>query len=60
MNVTWTNIYIRVYLSLITHLNLLVCELPVQSVELLDDEEHAEHVDQDPEHVEDVVSVRAL
>ena len=45
---------------MITHLNLLVCELPVQSVELLDDEKHAEHVDQDPEHVEDVVPVRAL
>ena len=53
-------IRIRVYLSLITHLDLLVCELPVQSVELLDDEEHAENVDQDPEHVEDVVPVRAL
>ena len=53
-------IRIRVYLSLITHLDLLVCELPVQSVELLDDEEHAENVDQDPEHVEDVVPVRTL
>ena len=53
-------IRIRVYLSLITHLDLLVCELPVQSVELLDNEEHAENVDQDPEHVEDVVPVRTL
>ena len=37
-----------------------VAELCVEPVELFHGEKHAEHIDHDPENIEDVVSVRSL
>ena len=39
---------------------IIWCSVPVELVKMVDREHHAHQIDQDPEHIQDVMTIRAL